>query len=64
MLTPKSIKEFQDMYWNEYKIRLTTDQAIHLGTQLIKLIKAVFGDHVPKEWKPKKVDIPGIKRIR
>lgn len=64
MLTPKSIKEFQSMYWTKYKIRLTQDQATHLGTQLIRLVKAVFGEDVPKEWKPKKVDIPGIKRIR
>lgn len=64
MLTPKAIKEFQAMYWAEYKIKLTQEQAIHLGTQLIRLVKAVFGENVPKEWKPKKFDIPGTKKIR
>lgn len=53
MLNPKAIAKFQTLYLKEYGIKLSKDQATELGTQLVKLVKTVYGKDVPKKWIPK-----------
>lgn len=50
MLNSKAISEFKTLYLKEYGIKLNDDQAIHLGTQLVKLVKTVYGKDSPKKW--------------
>ncbi len=50
MLSPEAVKEFKLLYLQEYGIRLSTKQATRLGTQLIKLVKTVYGKDIPKKW--------------
>ena len=64
MLSAEAIKEFKRLYFREYGMRLTNEQAVDLGTKLIRLVKAVFGADLPKEWKIRKFDSVGPKKVR
>ena len=50
MLSPEALGEFKELYLKEFGINLTTDQAIELGTKLIRLVKVIYGSNLPKEW--------------
>lgn len=64
MLNPEAVNEFKELYFKEYKIRLTDEQAIDMGTKLIRLIKAVYGPNLPTKWKSKEVDTNKTKGVR
>lgn len=54
MLSPEAITEFKELYLKECGIILTNEQAIYLGTQLIRLVKVVYGPNLPKKWESKR----------
>lgn len=62
-LSSKAIKEFKYLYLKEYQMRLTTNQAIDMGTKLVRLVKTVYGASVPKKWKPKRIDSSEAKNV-
>lgn len=43
-----AIKEFQRLYFQEYDIRLTKQEAVVYGTRLVQLVKVVYGNDLPK----------------
>lgn len=47
-LDSEAIEEFKDMYFREYGIKLTDQQAIDYGSRLIGFVKAVYGNDLPK----------------
>lgn len=53
MIDPEAIEEFKKLYLKEHGILLSNDRAIALGTQLVRLVKAVYGSDIPKKWVPK-----------
>jgi len=53
MLSVEAIKEFKSLYFKEFGITLTDNQALDFGTKLIRLVKVVYGPDVPKRWVPK-----------
>lgn len=44
----RAIKEFQDLYLQQYGQKITIEEALELGIRLIGFIKAVYGDNLPK----------------
>ncbi len=48
LLDQKEIDDFKKQYLKEYGIRLSDNQAIEYGTRLIRLVKAVYGNNLPK----------------
>ncbi len=50
MLSPEAVVEFKNLYFKEYGMQLSHDEAIDLGAKLIRLVKAVYGSDVPKKW--------------
>ena len=40
MLSVEAIKEFKSLYFKEFGITLTDNQALDFGTKLIRLVKA------------------------
>ncbi len=56
MFSPEALAEFKLLYQKDYGINLTNEQAIYLGTQLIRLIKVVYGPSLPKKWEPQRRD--------
>lgn len=64
MISAEAVEEFRRLYFREYGMRLTNEQAVDLGTKLIRLVKVVFGANLPKEWKPRKFDSVGPKKVR
>lgn len=44
----KAVTEFKNMYFREYGIRLSTQKAVECGNQLIRFVKAVYGNDLPK----------------
>lgn len=53
-LAMEAVEEFQRLYFQEYGIRLTRQQAVEYGTRLVQLVKAVYGKDLPER---KNVDI-------
>lgn len=53
MLTTEALREFKELYKKEYKIELEDKEALELGTRLIGLVKAVYGNNLPA---PKNID--------
>lgn len=53
MLSQEALVEFKTLYLKEYGIKLTDDQALNLGTKLIRLVKVIYGTNLPKQWTPK-----------
>lgn len=53
MINQAALEEFKTLYLKEYGVSLSNDQAMDLGTKLIRLIKAVYGLDVPRIWVPK-----------
>lgn len=49
-----AIEEFQRLYFQEYGIQLTTQEAVEYGIRLIQFVKAVYGRNLPEG---KNVDI-------
>ncbi len=51
MLSQKAIKKFQEIYFNEYKIHLTQDEAEKNGIQLLNLYRSITSgsDHPTHE---------------
>lgn len=49
-LDKDAIEEFKKLYFQEYGIRLTDNQAVEYGMRLIKLVKAVYGDNLPPKF--------------
>ncbi len=47
MPSQEAIEEFKELYLQEYGIQLSTEQAIYLGTKLIRYVRAVYGDDLP-----------------
>ncbi|OGH14571.1 MAG: hypothetical protein A3H50_01435 [Candidatus Levybacteria bacterium RIFCSPLOWO2_02_FULL_37_10] len=43
-----AIKEFQEMYLQKHGQKLTSEEALELGTRLINFVKAVYGNNLPK----------------
>lgn len=58
-LDEEAIEEFKKLYLQEYGIKLTKQEAVEYGNRLIQLIKAVYGNNLPK---PKTLDT-GIKKV-
>jgi hypothetical protein len=42
-----AIDEFQQLYFKEYGIKLTRQDAFELGARLIQFVKAVYGKNLP-----------------
>lgn len=51
MLTAEGLESFKKLYFKEYGIELTNNQAYEYGTRLIGLVKLVYGSNLPKKWK-------------
>lgn len=64
MISTEAVEEFKRLYFGEYGMRLTNEQAVDMGTKLIRLVKVVFGSNLPKEWRPKKLDSVRPKEVR
>lgn len=47
MLSPEAIEEFKMLYRQEFGKELTNEQAIYLGTKLVRFVKVVYGDVIP-----------------
>jgi len=43
-LDDDAIQEFQKLYYKEYGIKLSREQAVDCGTRLVGLVKVVYGD--------------------
>lgn len=56
MLSPQAIAEFKVLYQKECGITLNNEQAIYLGSQLIRLVKVAYGSNLPKKWEPRQED--------
>lgn len=48
-LDEDAIEEFKQMYFKEYGIKLTNQQAIDYSSRLIGFVKAVYGNDLPKK---------------
>lgn len=46
-LDKDAIKEFQELYFREYGISLSDQEAIEYGARLINFVKAVYGSNMP-----------------
>lgn len=46
-LDEKEIEEFKELYFKEYGIQLTNQQAFEYGSRLIRLVRAVYGNNLP-----------------
>lgn len=44
----QAIEQFRQLYQLEYGIELPKDEAFEMGKRLINLVKAVYGDNLPK----------------
>lgn len=64
MISADAVEEFKRLYFREYGMKLTNEEAIEMGTKLIRLVKVVFGSNLPKEWKLRKLDSVGPKEVR
>jgi len=42
-----AIEEFQRLYFQEYGIQLTKEEAVAYGMRLVLLVKAVYGSDLP-----------------
>ncbi len=47
-LDNSAVDEFKEIFFKEYGVRLTDVQAIESGIRLIRLVKAVYGNNLPK----------------
>jgi len=47
-LDPQAVAEFKELYLKEYGEELNDQEAVGLATKLIKFIKAIYGDNLPK----------------
>jgi competence transcription factor ComK len=47
-LDAESVEEFKTLYFKEYGIQLTNQQATEFGMSLINFVKAVYGNNLPK----------------
>ncbi len=56
MLSPEALAEFKVLYQKECGINLTNEQAVYLGSELIRLVKVVYGPNLPKKWEPRRKD--------
>lgn len=48
MLDEEAIEEFRKLYWQEFGIKLSAEQATYLGTKLVSMVRVVYGDDLPK----------------
>lgn len=64
MLSSEAVNEFKELYLKKHGVKLTDEQAIDMGTKLIRLIKAVYGSNLPTKWKSKEVDTNKTKDVR
>lgn len=53
MLSVEAIGEFKSLYFKEFGINLTDNQALDFGTKLIRLVKVMYGQDIPRKWVPK-----------
>jgi len=50
MLDKEAVEDFKKLYFQEYGIQLSDNQAIDYGIRLIRLVKAVYGQNpLPKK---------------
>lgn len=54
MLTPESVADFKKRYLLVFGKEISDQEALDLGMRLIRLVKTVYGDNVPKKWEPKR----------
>lgn len=47
-LSTETLEQFKKMYKERYKIQLTNEEAIEFGVRLIRLVRAVYGNGLPK----------------
>lgn len=47
-LDNEAIEEFKNIYTRLYGQEITNQEAIELGTSLIRFVKAVYGSNLPK----------------
>jgi len=55
MPSPEAIADFKRRYSMIYGVEISDEKALELGMRLIRLVKAVYGDDVPKKWKQNKI---------
>jgi hypothetical protein len=48
MLSRQAVIEFQELYFQQYGRKLSSEEALELGTRLIGFVKAVYGGNLPK----------------
>jgi len=53
MLNSEAITEFKTLYLKEFGVKLTNEQAVDMGTKLVRLVKVVYGSNLPKKWPQK-----------
>jgi len=49
MLSEKAIASFQQIYRQEFGAEISRDEAIAMGTKLLRLFKLIY-QPLPKEW--------------
>ena len=47
MLSKIAVDEFKNLYLQQYKQILTNELALKLGSKLVELVKAVYGNQLP-----------------
>lgn len=47
MIDKEALTEFKELYFQEYRVELTDEQALDYGTRLVGLVKAVYGKDLP-----------------
>ncbi len=53
-LSLNAIEEFKQLYLKQFGIQITNNQAIEYGTNLVDLIRVVYGNSIPKSLDEKK----------
>ncbi len=53
MLSPESLTDFKRRYYQVFGKEISDEYALELGMRLVRLVKVVYGDNVPKKWQPK-----------
>lgn len=49
MLSEKAIASFQQVYRQEFGTEINRDEAVAMGTKLLRLFKLIY-QPIPKEW--------------
>ena len=65
MLTEDQIKEFQQIYKNQFNKEISKEEALRQGTKLITLMKILVDNHINNQCKTQQKEISQIvKKIK